>query len=251
MPARPPLVGIPCDFRMVGKHPFQQVGEKYVLPIRDGAGAVPVLIPALDPAIPPADILAHVSGLLFTGSPSNVAPKLYGGEPPREGELQDARRDATTMALLRAAIENGVPVLCVCRGFQELNVACGGTLHQHIHEIEGRVDHREDLSADLEVQYGPAHVVHVAPGGLLSKLTAETTFTVNSLHSQGVAALAPSLHADAAAPDGTIEAVSMPGAKGFVFAVQWHPEWRWAESPVSRAIFSAFGAAVRDYCGRM
>ncbi len=245
MPFRPPIVGIPCDHRKLGKHSFHMAGEKYVAAMRDGAGALPLLIPVLDPPIPPGNILACVDGLLLTGSLSNVAPKHYGGAPAREGVLQDSRRDATTLSLLRAAIEEGLPILCLCRGFQELNVAMGGTLHQHIHEIEGRADHREDANAPLDDQYGPAHPVHVAPQGLLAKIVSARTFNVNSLHAQGIDRLAPPLCADATAPDGTIEAVSMPSVKGFVLGVQWHPEWRWAENAVSRAIFSAFGEAIR------
>jgi putative glutamine amidotransferase len=232
---------------MVGKHPFNMAGDKYILAVRDGAGAQPVLIPVLDPPSANSEILASVDGLLFTGSLSNVSPRLYGGDPPREGVLQDEKRDATTIPLLKAAIEKGVPVLSLCRGFQELNVAMGGTLHQHVHEVEGRADHREDMSASLDVQYGPAHAVRVASGGLLARIAPSQTFDVNSLHSQGIDRLAPQLHADALAPDGTIEAVSLPSAKGFVLGVQWHPEWRWNENPVSRAILSAFGDAVRRF----
>jgi len=224
------------------------VGEKYILAVRDGAGAIPLLIPVLDPPIPTHDILANVHGLLFTGALSNVSPRLYGGAAPREGVLQDENRDTTTMPLLEAAVEKGIPVLGLCRGFQEMNVAFGGTLHQHVQEVAGRMDHREDTSAPLETQYGPAHTVNVEPGGLLARIAPSRSFEVNSLHSQGIDRLAPPLVADAVAPDGQIEAVSMPGAKGFVLGVQWHPEWRWSESPVSRAIFSAFGNAVRNYC---
>jgi len=221
------------------------VGEKYITPIRDGSHALPMLIPVLDPPIPVADIVASVSGLLFTGSPSNVSPKLYGGTAPREGNLSDEKRDTTTIPLLKAAIAAGVPVFCVCRGFQELNVALGGTLYQHVQEVPGRNDHREDHSAPLDVQYGPAHDVTVEPGGLLAKMTRERTFKVNSLHSQGIDRIADSLRVEAVAPDGQIEAVSMPSARGFMFATQWHPEWRWAENPVSRPIFAAFGEAIR------
>ena len=159
--------------------------------------------------------------------------------------MQDENRDATTLPLLEAAIAKGVPTLCVCRGFQELNVALGGTLYQHVQEVPGRFDHRENKNADLDTQYGPAHDVTVQDGGLLSKMVREKTFKVNSLHSQGIDRLAPSLRAEAIAPDGQIEAVSMPGAMGFLFGVQWHPEWKWAENPVSRAIYSAFGEALR------
>ncbi len=245
MTARPPIVGIPCDHRMVGRHPFHVAGEKYIAAIRDGTGALPLLIPVLPNAIPPADILASVDGLFFTGSPSNVSPKYYGGPGPRDGVMQDENRDATTLPLLEAAIANGTPTFCVCRGFQELNVALGGTLHQHVQEVPGRFDHRENHEAPLDEQYGPAHDVTVQ-GGLLAKIVREKTFRVNSLHSQGIDRIASSLHADAVAPDGQIEAVSAPGAKGFLLAVQWHPEWRWAENAQSRAIYAAFGEAVRE-----
>jgi len=245
MTSRPPVVGIPCDYRLSGAHPFHMAGEKYIEAVRNGARALPLLIPVLDPPLVPEQILETVDGLLLTGSPSNVSPKLYGGPAPREGMLQDEHRDATTLALLKAAIAAGVPVLCLCRGFQELNVAFGGTLFQHVHEVPGRSDHREDRSAPLETQYGPAHEVCVAEGGLLGRIFDARSFRVNSLHSQGIDRLAPSLHADAVAPDGQVEAVSMPAAKGFVLGLQWHPEWQWSSNPASRAIFAAFGNALR------
>jgi putative glutamine amidotransferase len=246
MRPRTPIVGIPCDHRMVGKHPFHMVGEKYITAVRDGAGAVPMLIPVLSPPVAAADLIASVDGFLFTGSPSNVAPKHYAGPAPREGVLQDERRDDTTLPLLKAAIAAGKPVLCVCRGFQELNVAFGGTLHQHVQEVPGRSDHREDKDADLEQQYAPVHSISIGPGSLLADIVGAGVFQVNSLHSQGIDRLAQSLHADATAPDGQIEAVSMPSAKGFVLGVQWHPEWRWAENELSRAIFSSFGEALTE-----
>jgi len=190
-------------------------------------------------------LLDSIDGLLFTGSPSNVAPKHYGGPAPREGVLQDEHRDATTLPLLKGAIERGMPVLCICRGFQELNVALGGTLHQHVEEVPGRNDHRSRDGDSLDLQYGPAHPVQVQEGSLLAKITPERTFSVNSLHSQGIDRLAPGLRAEAVSPDGQIEAVSLRSAQGFLLAVQWHPEWAWSENSVSRAIYSAFGDALR------
>jgi len=228
---------------MVGKQPYDLVGEEYIATLRDAAGVLPLLIPALDPPLAPEDVLAGVDGLLFSGSPSNVAPRHYGGPPARKGSLQDEHRDATALPLLRAAIEAGKPVLCICRGFQELNVALGGTLHQQVHEVPDRLDHREKGAA-LDEQYGPAHAVTAAEGGLLARIVPRRSFEVNSLHGQGIDKLAPPLFADAAAPDGQIEAVSMPRAKGFLLGVQWHPEWRWAENEISLAIFAAFGAAM-------
>ena len=245
MRASRPIAGIVCDHRVLDGHFVHLAGEKYIGAIRDGAGALPLLIPSLDPPLAVEDVLASVDGLLFTGSPSNVSPHHYDGPPARDPSSLDERRDATTLPLLRKAIEVGKPVLCICRGFQELNVALGGTLHQHVHEVAGRLDHREQETAPLDEQYGPAHTVTVAEGGLLARLVAARAFEVNSLHSQGIDKLAPSLHADAVAPDGQIEAVSMPQGKGFLLGVQWHPEWRWAENEISRTIFAAFAEALR------
>ena len=242
---RLPVVGFPCDRRLLGKHPFHLVGEKYIAAVREGSRALPLLIPVLDPPLPVEELIHNIDGLLFTGSPSNIAPKHYGGPAPRDGVMQDEHRDATALPLLKAAIAAGKPVLCVCRGFQELNVVLGGTLHQHVQEVPGRSDHRSRDDDPLDVQYGPAHPVHVREGGLLAKMTDEKTFSVNSLHSQGIDRLAPGLRVEAVAPDGQVEAVSLPSSKSFLFAVQWHPEWAWSENPISRAIYEAFGAALR------
>src|SRR5471032_553773 len=148
--SRAPIVGVPCDRRMMGRHPYHLAGEKYVTAVRDGSGALPLLIPVLEPPLSVPELLECIDGLLFTGSPSNVAPRHYGGATPREGVLQDEHRDATALPLLKAAIEAGKPVLCVCRGFHELNVALGGTLHQHVHEVPGRLDHREKPDVSLD-----------------------------------------------------------------------------------------------------
>jgi putative glutamine amidotransferase len=250
MDARLPIVGIVCDRKKVGDHAFHMVGEKYIEAVREGSGALPLLIPALTPPLDGEEILDHVDGLLFTGSTSNVAPQLYGGPAPRRHTLLDEARDGTAIPLMRAAEAAEVPVLCICRGFQELNVAFGGTLHQHLNEVEGFADHRAgDRKESLEEQYGPVHDVRIAPGGMLAEMLPEyapgDAFAVNSLHGQGIDRLAPSLRVEAEAPDGAIEAVSMDRARGFLFGVQWHPEWRQAENPVSRAIFAAFGEALR------
>ncbi len=245
-----PIVGIPCDRRMLGDHAFHLVGEKYIEAVRGGSGATPFLIPSLEPPLTAEEIFGHVDGLMFTGSPSNVAPHLYGGAEPRTGTMLDEARDAITLTLLRAGVAAGVPMLCICRGFQELNVAFGGTLHQHVREIEGRQDHSiGDRKRTIERQYGPAHPVRVTSGGVLETLLPSLApeFEVNSLHSQGIASLAPGLRVEAVAPDGTIEAVSMGEAKAFLLGVQWHPEWKYAENPVSRAIYTSFGAAMRQY----
>jgi putative glutamine amidotransferase len=150
------------------------------------------------------------------------------------------------LPLIRKAVEAGIPVLGICRGFQEMNVAFGGTLHQKLHEVPGHLDHRDDESQPLEVQYGPAHDVTLEPGGLLRSLSQSDTLRVNSLHSQGVERLAPDLAVEARAPDGVVEAFRVSRARRFAVAVQWHPEWKVMDNPFSRALFAAFGAASRD-----
>jgi putative glutamine amidotransferase len=243
--SKTPIVGIPCDHRMLGAHPFHAVGEKYILAVHEGAQAVPLLIPVLQNPIEQEELLGTLDGVLLTGSPSNVAPKLYDGPPPREGVPQDERRDATTLPLIRRVAERGIPMLAVCRGFQELNVAYGGTLHQHVEEVPGRFDHREDKTQPLDVQYALAHDVHLTPGGRLEAIAGAATMKVNSLHGQGVDRVGKGLVVEAVAPDGTVEALRVRDAASFALGVQWHPEWRFWENDFSKALFAAFGRALR------
>jgi putative glutamine amidotransferase len=237
-----PLVGIVCDLESHddGSH-SHRVGDEYVRAVRDGAGAEPLLIPAADPP-PDAALLERLDGLLLPGAPSNIAASRYGGEPLPPGTLVDKARDATSLTLLAVAIAKGLPALCICRGFQELNVALGGSLNPHV--SGDALDHREDKAAPLPEQYAHAHPVAIMPGGILSALLGAKEVMVNSLHAQGIARLGPGLFIEARAPDGLIEAVSLPSAKGFVLGVQWHPEWHPACDPVNHALFAAFGRAV-------
>ncbi len=230
---------------MVGAHPFHMVGEKYARAVLEAAEAAPLLIPALAEELGFGELLERLDGLLFTGSPSNVEPHHYQGRPSEPGTLHDPARDATTLPLIRKAVEAGVPVFGICRGFQEMNVAFGGTLHQRLHELPGKLDHRDDESQPLEVQYGPAHEVTLEPGGLLRSLTSSERIRVNSLHSQGIDRLGGELAVEARAPDGLVEAFRVRAAPGFALAVQWHPEWQVMSNPFSRALFAAFGAASR------
>lgn len=241
-----PLVGITADHQPIGAHPSHVVGHKYVAAIVDGAHAFAMLLPALGDRQPPEDVLDAVDGLLFTGSHSNIEPHRYGGAPSMPVTAHDAARDATTLPLIRAAIAAGVPVLAICRGFQELNVAFGGTLHQRVHDVSGLADHREDDAAPLDVQYAAAHSVRLTPGGLLHRLAdGRDEVRVNSLHEQGIDRLGNRLAVEATAPDGLIEAVRVTDAPAFALGVQWHPEWRYAHDPLSSAIFRAFGSACR------
>lgn len=242
-----PVIGVPADRRVLEPHPFHMVGEKYITALRDGADAVPFLIPALGDSLDLDEVLAHVDGLLLTGSPSNVEPHHYRGVASQPGTMHDPHRDATTLPLAEKAMDAGVPLLAVCRGFQELNVVLGGSLHQRVHEVPGYHSHKENPDDPLELQYGPSHPVTLIEGGLLRELAGRATVEVNSLHSQGVARLAGGVTVEAVADDGLIEGFRVDRAKSFALALQWHPEWQVNSNPFSYAIFKAFGDACRAY----
>jgi putative glutamine amidotransferase len=231
---------------MVGPHPFHMVGEKYARAVLEAADAFPLLIPVFGEELRLDELVQSLDGIFFTGSPSNVEPHHYQGTPSEPGTLHDPERDATTLPLIRKAVQAGVPVLGVCRGFQEMNVAFGGSLHQNVHQVPGYDDHRDDTTQPLEVQYGPAHDVILEPGGMLRAMAGRDRVQVNSLHSQGIDRLAPGLVVEARATDGLIEAFHVRNAPRFAVAVQWHPEWKVMTNPFSRALFAAFGAASRE-----
>ena len=247
--ALPPLVGLPTDRKQIGLHPFLAAGEKYVRAVVDGAGATPVLLPALQPPLAADEWLPRLDGLLLTGAVSNIEPHHYGDEPSYEGNLHDPARDATTLGLVPRAVAMGLPVLAICRGFQEVNVAFGGSLFQKLHEATGFNDHRENPGDPLDVQYAPSHAIRLAEGGLLATIAGGTHAQVNSLHGQGVARLGGGLVVEAIAPDGAIEAFRRDG-DGFLLGVQWHPEWQVTTNPFYLGIFRAFGDACRAYAAR-
>lgn len=244
-----PLVGIPCDVREVGINPFHMVGEKYLTACLRIAGVLPLPLPSLAEELGAEEFMGRFDGFLFAGSPSMVHPEHYGGGPSREGTLHDVKRDATALPLILKCLERGMPLLALCRGFQELNVALGGTLHEFVHKVPGLMDHREDKTKPRDVRYGPAHPVELAPEGVFRKLAGKDEIMVNSLHTQGVARLAPGLAIEAVAPDGLIEGVRVEGARAFALGVQWHPEYKIAEwrDPFALALFEAFGRACRDH----
>src|ERR1700727_4001313 len=204
--SRLPLIGIPADRRLYGKHYFHLVGEKYIAAVAQGAKAVPVLVPALGSEIDLPALLNACDGLLLTGGAPNVEPQHYGGPAPKPGTLHDPNRDATTLPLIPRAVAAGLPVLAICRGFQEMNVAYGGTLNPRLHEVPGNLDHRDDESQSLDQQYAPVHEVLLQPGGELQKIAGRNRLKVNSLHSQGVEKLGADLAIEARAPDGVFDA---------------------------------------------
>lgn len=241
-----PLIGVPADRRVIDPHPYQMVGEKYLAAIINAADALPLIVPVLPDDVEIDDLLQPLDGVFLTGSYSNIEPHHYEGEPSEEGTLHDPHRDAVTLPLVKRALELGVPVLAVCRGFQELNVALGGTLHQKVHEVAGYHNHLEDKADPLEVQYGPSHPVTLVEGGLLRRLAESDSAIVNSLHAQGVARLADGVSIEAVADDGLIEAFRVDDSEGFALAVQWHPEWQVTKHEFSMQIFKAFGDACRE-----
>ncbi len=243
--SRLPLIGVTACTKQVGLHPYHIAGDKYVRAVAVGAGGLPLIIPSLGDVLDLDALLDSLDGLLLTGSPSNVEPHLYNGPASAPGTLHDPARDATTLPLIRAAVAAGVPVFGICRGFQELNVAFGGTLHQKVHETGTFMDHREPENEPVEVQYAPSHPLHVQPGGVLAGLGLPSEIRVNSIHGQGVERLAPGLRVEALAPDGLIESISVEGALSFALGVQWHPEWQVRSNPEYLAIFQAFGDACR------
>jgi putative glutamine amidotransferase len=248
-----PLVGVSACLKENGRGGWHHtVGDKYVQAVIRAVGALPVLIPAMGPELGDNAmtealdrLLNTLDGLLLTGSPSNVEPHHYEGEPSRPGTAHDAARDATTLPLIRHTIDRGVPLIAICRGAQEVNVALGGTLHQLVHEVTGRRDHRSPKAATADQNYAPTHPIDVVEGGLLHRLVGARRLMVNSLHAQGVDRLASQAVVEAVADDGQVEAFSVPGAPAFTLALQWHPEHRALENPVSMNLFNAFADACR------
>lgn len=246
-----PVVMVPACNRMLGQHPFHVVGQKYVDAVRL-AGCLPLVVPPLgDDDF--ETMLELADGVLLTGAVSNVHPSHF-EEPVLNPALPlDPVRDATTLRLIPQVLARGIPLFAICRGFQEANVALGGSLHQAVQDVVGYQDHRGAsgvADASAEQIYGPSHAVRVVPGGVLSGIVDAESFIVNSVHGQGINRLAAGLRVEATAPDGLVEAFSVLGAAGFNLSVQWHPEWQAAANPVSVQLFRAFGRACQNYRDR-
>jgi putative glutamine amidotransferase len=247
--ARMPFVLIPCDNRVLGHHPFYVLGRKYGDALHDAAGCRPLLLPG-SVSTELAAYAELADGVMLTGSPANVHP-MHFGQDVRDPQLPlDPERDGITLPLARLAVQRGLPLLAICRGLQEINVALGGSLHQAVHEEPDRLDHRADPDDDPDEQYAASHPVDLAAGGELHRILGVRQLQVNSLHGQAIDRLAPGLDVEARAPDGTIEAVRIRAHPGFALAVQWHPEWKALQNPASRALFRAFGDACRQAMAR-
>ncbi|SCB12546.1 gamma-glutamyl-gamma-aminobutyrate hydrolase family protein [Rhizobium hainanense] len=242
-----PIIAIPADIREFDGTSWHAVQLQYVRAAVKAAGLMALIVPALEHDNDADAILDRVDGLLVSGSATNVHPSLYGKEARESDGPFDPARDATSLPLIRRAIERAIPMLTICRGIQELNVALGGTLASEIQEQPGIWDHRKPPNVDRDTMYSIRQSVFVKEGSCIARVVGPGEVRVNSLHRQAIAETAPRLQVEALAEDGTIEAVSVIGAKAFAVGVQWHPEY-WAEtdSP-SLKLFTAFGDAVRDY----
>ncbi len=244
----PVVVGLGADLKLIEPHPYHCVGDKYLRAVAQWANAVPVIVPALSDSVAVERYLDLLDGLVLTGSYSNMHPRHYGEtELPDDPSLRDPARDDLSLALIKAAIRRAIPTFAICRGFQEVNVAFGGSLHQMLENVPGIFDHLEDKNASLSEQYAPSHRVSFSDGGYLQRLTGQPDAIVNSLHGQGVNKLGSGLSCEAVADDGLIEAFTVDNSPGFALAVQWHPEWQPADNPFYQVLWQAFGDACRDH----
>ncbi len=238
-----PIIGISTCFEKHGSFNYHQTGEKYIAAVVDAIGGFPVLFPALGDKLDSEKLFSTVDGILLTGSYSNVEPHYYNGTSSRPNTKHDPHRDETLLPLIPKIVNADVPLLAICRGFQEMNVAYKGSLHQEVHTVKDKLDHREDSTKDIDGQYDFAHSVTLTENGVLSQLTNEKEPSVNSVHWQGVDKLGDGLQIEAVAPDGLIEAFTVKNASNFALGVQWHPEWKVMETLFYKAIFDAFSKA--------
>jgi putative glutamine amidotransferase len=236
------VVGIPACTKLISNYIQHATPARYGAALIAASNAIPVLIPPEGEAM--LALLDRLDGVMFNGSPSNVAPMRYGADFDATPDFHDPERDATTLPLIRAVLERGMPMLCICRGLQELNVALGGTLFQEVHNVPGRMDHRAGEGTRDQL-FALKHGVKLS--GTMARISGGDEIQVNSLHGQGIDQLAPGLVVEAVAPDGTIEAVRVEGAKNFAIGVQWHPEWEVTHFPDRLRLFQAFGEACAAY----
>ncbi len=243
-----PVVGIIANLQVIDdEYPAQTSGNINIEAISEVAGAIPLIIPSLPDTINIDQIMEICDGFLFTGGRPNVHPEEYGQEETEAHGAFDRNRDRLTLPLIRACVTAGQPVLGICRGFQEFNVAMGGTLHPEIRDIPGRMNHRMPPNGTLDEKFAPRHSVNFPPDTFFSKIFGAEEVIVNSLHGQGIDQPGPCINVDGYAPDGTAEALTVKDAQGFAIAVQWHPEYNAIHDPVSVSLFKAFGEALLEW----
>lgn len=245
-----PVVAVSTDVRAFENYIWHAAPRQYIEAAIVGAGVTPLLVPSFGDRLDMEAILASVDGVMLTGSKSNVNPALYGGVAGEANGPYDDDRDSTTLPLIRLALERGVPLLAICRGIQELNVALGGTLATEIQDLPGRIDHRAPVSDNQDERFAIRQPVRIREGTCLAGVFGAGEIVVNSVHRQAIDRLGDRLDVEAVAEDGTVEAVSVRGARAFAVGVQWHPEYWVKTDSASRKVFEAFGAAVRAHAGR-
>ena len=239
------LVAIPADIRSFQGYTWHATPEQYIMAAVNGSNVLPLIVPALADGTDVEMVLDRVDGVLISGSRTNVHPSNYGEEETEDHGPFDPARDRLSLTLIRRAIERGIPLLAICRGIQELNVALGGSLATEIHELPDRIDHRKPETDNWDEAFAIRHSIQVTEGSRLASMIGDGEVRVNSLHRQAISKLAPRLAVEAVAEDGTIEAVSVLDAPGFAIGVQWHPEYWVGSDTISDKIFAAFGDAVR------
>ncbi len=239
-----PLIGVICCQRRIGEDLFQAVAERYLDAVIRFADVDAVLIPALPEVQDARRVLKRLDGVLLTGSPSNVAPQRYGQTEPGVGPF-DPGRDSVAMALIAESLEQEKPLLGICRGFQEVNAAFGGTLRPDLGGSDRPLPHHAPKGTDFAGLFEYRHPVDLVPGGVLDSVIGTPRIEVNSVHYQGVDRLAPGLVVEARSGDGVVEAVRLEGENARLLAVQWHPEWRAGANPVSRDLYRLFGTMAR------
>lgn len=252
---RKPIVGVIANTQMVegGRIPVQAAGERNLRAVAEVANALPMIFPSLPDVTDIGSLLELVDGVLLTGARANVHPKRFGVEPHPGHEPYDERRDAIALPLIEACVARGIPVFGICRGFQEMNVAFGGTLHPEIRELPSRMNHRMprlpngDMHPDPLVVFADRHDVSLVPGGTFAQLLGRHTIRVNSLHGQGILQPGKRVIIEGVAEDGTIEAIRIADACGFALGVQWHAEYDPQRNPINRTLFEAFGKAVIEH----
>jgi putative glutamine amidotransferase len=238
-----PWVAVVADCVQSDGRQEQRVAEKYLEPLRHLAQADILLLPSTVDGIDVDAVLSRCDGVMLTGALSNVHPQAYGEADATAREPLDPARDAVALPLIAAAAQRGLPLLGICRGLQELNVACGGSLHPALHELPGRHDHRAPAAAGA-ARYQDVHEVFFTAAGMLEAWAGARSCRVNSLHGQGIDRLGEGLLVEAVAADDTIEAVRVDGHP-FALAVQWHLEWQADRNPLARSIYQAFGMSLR------
>jgi putative glutamine amidotransferase len=248
-----PVIGVIGSSHLAeNRFAAHRVGDRYMRTVAEVTGALPLMFAGSPDITDIGALLDTVDGILLTGARANVHPSHFGTEPDKRYEPYDESRDALALALVRVCVERGVPLLGVCRGLQEMNVAYGGSLHPEIRDLPGRMNHRMprlengEIHPDMAFVYGERHDVRLTPGGAFASLYGRDVIRVNSLHGQGILDLGTRIAVEGVADDGTIEAISVADAPGFALGVQWHAEYDPANNAVNRTLFTAFGEAVAE-----